>query len=94
MPFSLKEHENYVTNAVSPEDVRDIVVLIFREISMRQSGYRSEKTGFEAASLHELDLAFYRALNELVRRAYRPRYVFLQDTNVHFYLNHVSNLET
>jgi hypothetical protein len=70
MPFSLEEHDKCVAAAVLPEDIRDIVVLIFLEIVMRLTRRRAEGTGFEAVSLEDLHLAFYRAVNELVRRAH------------------------
>ena len=64
MPFSLDNHDLRVTNAVLPEELRNItVVLIFRELAMRC-------TGFETATNEELHLALYRAVNEMVHRMY------------------------
>ena len=66
--FSLDNHAHRVTQAVQPEELRDILGLIFREISMRNTGSRVERTGFEAATNYELQLAFYHTANEMVRR--------------------------
>ena len=66
--FSLDNHDQRVTQATQPEELRDIICSIFHEISMRHTGSRVEQTGFEAATNYELQLAFYRTTNEMVRR--------------------------
>jgi len=63
MPFSLDNHDLRVTNTVLPEELRNIVVLIFRELVMRLTGARVERTGFETATNEELHLALYRAVD-------------------------------
>lgn len=70
--FSLDDHEYRVTHAVLPEDLRDIICLIFHEMAMRRRGsrFRVEETGFETATNRELHLAFYRTANQMVRRMY------------------------
>lgn len=73
MPFSL-DHLNVVVNqATHPERLRDILVLIYREAVMRSGGNRTERTGFEGATDEELELAFFRTVNELVIRWGRLR---------------------
>ena len=62
-----------VKQAANPERVRDILVLIFRELMMRHTRHRTEHTGFEAATNDELQLAFYRTANELIVRWGRLR---------------------
>ena len=68
MPFSLDNHNNRVTNAATPEELRDIVVRIFREMAIRRAGYEDEITGFGEATDYELHLALYRTVNEMVMR--------------------------
>ena len=54
-------------NIVPPEELRDIITLIFRELAMRLSGGRAEeRPGFEDATIYELRLALYRTASELV----------------------------
>jgi hypothetical protein len=69
--FSLKNLAYRVENAVQPEDIRDVAVSIFHEMMIRKTRVPFEATGFELASDHELCLAFYRTVNELVTRAHR-----------------------
>ena len=73
MPFSLDDLEHRVIHTDSPEDLRDILVLIFHEVAMRLTGLRVEETGFETASFDDLHLAFYRTANEMVGRAHGRR---------------------
>lgn len=68
--FSLTNHEIRVTNAALPEDLRNIACLIFDEMERRRTGDRVDQTGFEDATNYELRLAFYRTVNEMVRRMY------------------------
>lgn len=68
MPFSLQNLDTVVTQAPHPEQLRDILVRLFREVMMRCSGNRVERTGFEAATEEELHLAFYRTSNEMIVR--------------------------
>jgi hypothetical protein len=68
MPFSLDDLDTVVSQATHPERLRDLLVLIFREAVMRGNGNRNERTGFEAATDEELELAFLRTVNELVVR--------------------------
>jgi hypothetical protein len=68
MPFSLNNLDATVSQATHPEELRNILVLIFREVVMRATGTRTEQTGFEAATNEELELAFFRAANELLVR--------------------------
>jgi hypothetical protein len=68
MPFSLNNLDTRVRRATHPEKLRDILVLIFREVVMRHNGNRTERTGFEAATEEELHLAFFRTVNELLIR--------------------------
>ena len=74
MPFSLNDHCAAVSQAGSVEEIRDIVVLIFREVVMRWTGCRGERTGFEDATEQDLHYAFYRAVNELLVRWSQARY--------------------
>ena len=69
-PFSLEDHWYRVTHAVLPEDLQDILVLIFREMVMRYKGLQVEATGFRNASDDDLDYAFYLTVNEMVHRMY------------------------
>ena len=70
-PFNgLDNFAQRVSNAVEPEDLRDIAVLIFREMAMRRSRTREEQTGFENATEYELHLTMYKTLNEMVHRMY------------------------
>jgi len=66
--FSLTTHGNRVAQATEPEELRDILCYIFHEMSMRLSGSRVERTGFEAATSYEIQLAFYYTVNEMVHR--------------------------
>jgi hypothetical protein len=50
----------------SQEVLRDTLVLIFDEMTMRHTGSRDKQTGFETISDTELHIAFYRTLNEMV----------------------------
>jgi hypothetical protein len=68
MPFSLDNLDATVSQATHPEELRDILVLIFREVAMRWNGNRTKKTGFEAATEEELELSFFRTVNELLIR--------------------------
>ena len=72
MAFSLNDLDNLVTTAVHAEEIRDVLVHIFDEMTLRltRSRVRAEEMGFEGFTLYELHLAYYRALNELVRRAH------------------------
>jgi hypothetical protein len=67
-PFSLDQPAQRVNNAVQPEDVRDIAVSIFHKMVFRRTHFRFEDTGFEWTSDHELHLAFYHTVNEMVIR--------------------------
>ena len=71
MPFSLDNLQHRVANANHPEVLRDILCLIFREMAMRAVGYEDELTGFGEATHQELHLAFFRTVNEMVRRLCR-----------------------
>ena len=73
MPISLDDLNVVVNQANHPERLRDILVLIFREVVMRHNGNRTELTGFEAATEEELELAFFRTVNEFVVRWGRLR---------------------
>jgi hypothetical protein len=66
--FSLNNFEQCVTNTTHPEQLRDILCLLFHEMVMQQTGSRDEITGFEAATDDDLHLAFYRTVNEMVLR--------------------------
>ena len=68
MPFSLNNLDATVSQATHPEELRNILVRIFREVAMRGTGTRTEQTGFEAATNEELELAFFRTANELLVR--------------------------
>jgi hypothetical protein len=68
MPFSLKNLDTMVSQATHPERLRDLLVLIYREAVMRGNGNRTEQTGFETATEEELQLAFFRTVNELIVR--------------------------
>jgi len=68
MPFSLQNLDARVTQATHPEQLRDILVRLFREMAMRHSRNRVERTGFEAATEEELHLAFFRTANEMIVR--------------------------
>lgn len=68
MAFNLDQHALRVTNAVEPEELRNITVFIFRELAMRRAGSRVEATGFEDANFDELHQALYYVLNEMVHR--------------------------
>ena len=74
MPFSHQNFETTVTQATDPEQLRDILVLLFREVAMRYSRNRVERTGFEDLTEEELHLAFYRTANEMI-----IRWGYLQD---------------
>lgn len=73
MPFSLDVLNTVASQATHPERLRDMLVLIHREVVMRASGVWSEWTGFEGASDEELELAFFRTVNELIVRWARLR---------------------
>ena len=64
--FSLNHFEQRVAQAAHPEQLRDILCLLFREMAMRRADYRDEITGFEAATDEDLHLAFYRTANEMI----------------------------
>ena len=66
MPFSLQNLDTIVAQATHPEQLRDILILMFREVMMRCDGNRVERTGFEAATEEELHLAFFRTVNEMI----------------------------
>ena len=66
--FSLDNFNHRVTHAAHPEQLRDILCLLFHEMEMRRGGSRYETTGFEAASDEDLHLAFYRTANEMIIR--------------------------
>lgn len=68
MPFLLDSFAATLSQVTHPEKLRNILILIFREAVMRGSGHRTERTGFEAATNEELELAFIRTVNELVVR--------------------------
>ncbi|KAF9786097.1 hypothetical protein BJ322DRAFT_1020214 [Thelephora terrestris] len=71
MPFSRSDFEKRVTAPILPEDLRDIAVLIFREMAMRRSQIREEQTGFENLTDEELHQVMYRTLNRMVTRMYQ-----------------------
>ena len=66
--FSLDNFDHRVTHATHPEQLRDILCLLFHEMEMRRGGPRYETTGFEAALDEDLRLTFYRAANEMIVR--------------------------
>jgi len=65
-PLDFGEFDHRVVSVTSPEELRDIAVLIYDELSMRRHGVRSEITGFEAISYLELRYAFYRTLSQMI----------------------------
>jgi len=64
--FDLDVFELKVLNATNREQLRDILCLIYDELSMRAYNYRCHPTGFEAATEHDLRLAFYRTVNQMI----------------------------
>ena len=48
--------------------LRDILFSIFYEAIMRLTGCQVERTGFETALIYQLQLAFLRMVNKVVRR--------------------------
>jgi len=68
MLFSLNNPDNRVANAVQLEDLRDVLFSIFYEAIMRLTGCQVERTGFETALIYQLQLAFLRTVNKIVRR--------------------------
>ena len=67
--LSLDDVDYFVTNATQSEEVRDMGNLVFFELMRRLTGHRRQATGFETMNIYDLELAFYRTLNELVHRA-------------------------
>lgn len=65
-PFNSTHFNNRIRNATHPEELRDILVLIFHEVVMRWTRRRVEQTGFEGVSESDLYAAFYRTVNELL----------------------------
>jgi hypothetical protein len=63
---NLDEFENRVVGAVRPEEIRDILFLIYDELAMRRRNERWELTGFERATYNDLRHMFYRAVNQMI----------------------------
>ena len=70
MQFSLQFLDLVVTQAGHPEVLRDIILVIFDQMRLRQAGRRGSPTifGFENASVGELELSLIRTVNELLVR--------------------------
>ena len=64
--FDLDIFEIRVLNATNHEQLRDILCLIYDELNMRAYDYRCHPTGFEAATEHDLRLAFYHTVNQMI----------------------------
>lgn len=71
MPFSRSHFEKRVTDAVLPEDLQDITLLIFHEMAMWRSQTREEQTRFEHLTDYQLHQAMYQTLNQMVTRMYQ-----------------------
>ena len=56
----------WVTSITERERLRDVLVLIYDELSMRRRGERWEQTGFEDATYNDLRHLFYRTVNHMV----------------------------
>jgi len=67
--LSLDDVDYYATNTTQSEEVRDMAVLIFFELLGCLTGNPCEPTGFETMEIEDLELTFYRTINELVHRA-------------------------
>ena len=90
MPFSLKHLDATVSQATHPENLRNILVLIFHDALMRANGNRTERTGFEEATDEELESAFFRTANEFLVRWGRLQDQlgnFVVGTHDHLYLS-------
>ena len=68
MVLDFNQFTTTITQANHPEELRSILVRLFREVSMRWTNRRVEQTGFENATEEELHSAFYRTANELLIR--------------------------
>ena len=64
--FSLNNFEHRVIAANHPEQLRDILCLLFEEMSMRHTGIHDEPTGFEDVTDEDLHHAFYRTANQMI----------------------------
>lgn len=64
--LNLDQFEVRVISATHREQLRDILVLIYDELSMRRHGYRWGVTGFETATYYDLRRAFYRTVNQMI----------------------------
>jgi hypothetical protein len=63
---TLNNFEQHITQVAHPEQLRDILCLLFDEMEMRGKGFRNKRTGFETATDEELHLAFYRTANQMI----------------------------
>ena len=64
--FDFVGFKHRLATATHPEQFRDILCLIYDELSMRRHGHRIKVTGFERASCHDLRIAFYCTLNQMI----------------------------
>ena len=64
--FDFVEFNHRVIAATHPEQLRDILFLIYDELIIRGSHFRNKLTGFEGVTDHDLHVAFYRTANQMI----------------------------